>query len=290
MTKKGPVAASVVEAQRRPYGISSAGMALSAALHAVLIAVAITTAHRAMMEKEEERKRQEELQPPAPEPFSWMPARLLKLGNAEPTETAMPQREVPALPTAPPEPEVNPQLASNPDSTTPGPRRVRSNPMDLDPRHIPNRPRRAAPDEDVNLVWDRLRQDFPEKGGFSHVPGFPDGDPNGTELDRSRASPGDWYRRQLEDFFRDRWVVPSMIPRRELSRLSCKVRLAVDATFRIVDYELTKTGGTPLCAAGVEGVRRRLRLERTPLPAIPTAIRDYAVANGFEMTWRDLPQ
>ena len=85
MTKKGSVAASVVEAQRRPYGISSAGMALSAGLHAVLIAVAITTAHRAMMEKEEERKRQEELKPPAPEPFSWMPARLLKLGNAAPT-------------------------------------------------------------------------------------------------------------------------------------------------------------------------------------------------------------
>jgi len=289
MTKSGPGAASLVEAQRRPYGISSAGMALSAALHAVLIAVAITAAHRAVMEKEEERRRQEELTPPTPEPFSWVPARLLKLGNEEKV-TAMPQREVPALPTAPPEPEVAPQLAPDPDSSTPGPRRVRASPMDLDPRHIENRPRRAAPDEDVNLIWDRLRQDFPERGGFSHVQGFPDGDPNGTELDRSRASPGDWYRRELEEFFQDRWVIPNMISQRELARLFCKVRLAVDATFRIVDFEITARSGNARFDASVEEVLRRLKVDRTPLPAIPSAIRDYAVANGFQMTWRDHSQ
>jgi len=285
MANQAPVFATAVELQRKPFGISSVGMALSAGLHAVLIAIAITTAHRAAMEQEEERQRREEMKPPAPEPFSFVPARLLKLGNEAP-DTAMPQREVPALPTAPPEPDVTPEMAPDPDSAVAGARPRRSNPMEIQPRHVPRRVRRAAPSDDVNLIWDRLRQDFPEQGTWSHVQGFPDGDPNGTALDPSLVRPGDWYATQLMEFFQDRWTIPNMIAQRELARLSCKVRIALDATFRIVDYEMTQRSGNERWDASVEEVLRKLKTDRTPLPAIPSAVRDFIIANGMILTWK----
>ena len=286
MASAAPVMWKAVELQRRPYGISSVGMALSAALHAVLIAIAVTMAHRAVLEKQEEVRRQAEMKPAAPTPFSFVPARLLKLGNEE-KDTAMPQREVPALPTAPPEPEVNPQVEPDPDSQLAGPRPTgRRNPMEIQPQYVPRRPRRAAPSNDVNLIWDNLRQDFPEVGGWSHVQGFPDGDPNGTALDRSLVRPGDWYATQLMEFFQDRWTIPNMIAARELKRLSCKVRIALDATFRIVDYEMISESGNERYDASVEEVLRKLQQDRTPLPAVPTAVHDYIITNGMILTWK----
>jgi len=286
MEKVLPVVTKVLELQRRPYGISSAGMALSAALHAVLIAIAVTTAHRAALEQQEETQRREEMKPPAPPPFSFIPARLLKLGNETPDDKPMPDREVPALPTAPPEPEVTTDLAPNPDSQIAGPRPTHTSPMEIQPQHVARRVRRAAPDEEVNLIWDRLRQDFPEKGAWSRVQGFPNGDPNGTELDPSLVRPGDWYATQLMQFFQDRWTIPNMISQRELARLTCKVRIALDASFRIVDYEMVNSSGNARYDASVEEVLRKLQQERTPLPAVPTAVRDYIIGNGMILTWK----
>lgn len=286
MAETMPAVGKVLELQRRPYATSAVGLALSAGIHAALIAIAVVTVHRAALEEEEERRRQQELQLPPPPPFSFVPARLLKLGNA-PVDTPMPQREVPALPEAPPEPEVQPALAPDPDSQTAGARPRRTlTPMDIQPMHVPRRPRRAAPSNDVNLIWDRLRQDFPERGTSSWVQGFPNGDPNGTTLDPSLVRPGDWYATQLMEFFQDRWTIPNMISQRELKRLSCKVRISLDATFRIVEYEMTRSSGNARYDASVEEVLRKLLLERTPLPAVPTAVRDHIINNGMILTWK----
>jgi len=158
--------------------------------------------------------------------------------------------------------------------------------MEIQPRHVPRRPRRAAPSDDVNLVWDRLRQDFPEQGGWSRVRGFPDGDPNGTELDRSLVRPGDWYATQLMQFFQDRWTIPNMISQRELGRLSCKVRISLDTGFRIVEYEMMRSSGNLRYDASVEEELRKLQVERTSQPAVPSAVRDYIVGNGMILTWK----
>lgn len=281
-----PAVGKILELQRRPYATSAVGLALSAGLHAVLIGIAVVTVHRAALEEEAERRRQAELEAPPPPPFSFVPARLLKLGNT-PVDTPMPQREVPALPEAPPEPDVEPALAPNPDAPTAGPRPRRTlTPMDIQPVHVPRRPARAAPSNDVNLIWDRLRQDFPERGGTSHVQGFPNGDPNGTTLDPSLVRPGDWYATQLMQFFQERWSIPNMISPRELKRLSCKVRISLDATFRIVEYEVTRSSSNARYDASVEEVLRKLLLERTPLPAVPAAVRDYIIGNGMILTWK----
>lgn len=286
MAQPVPAVGKVLELQRRPYATSAVGLALSAGLHATLIALAVVTVHRAALEEEEERRRQAELAVPPPEPFSFIPARLLKLGNS-PVETEMPQREVPALPEAPPEPEVKPALAPDPDAQAVGPRPRRTlTPMDIQPVHVPRRPARAAPSNDVNLIWDRLRQDFPERGTWSRVQGFPNGDPNGTTLDPSLVRPGDWYATQLMEFFQERWSIPNMISQRDLKRLSCKVRISLDATFRIVEYEMVRRSGNARYDASVEEVLRKLQLERTPLPAVPSAVRDYIIQNGMILTWK----
>lgn len=286
MAQPVPAVGKVLELQRRPYATSAVGLALSAGLHATLIALAVVTVHRAALEEEEERRRQAELAVPPPEPFSFIPARLLKLGNS-PVETEMPQRKVPALPEAPPEPEVKPALAPDPDAQAAGPRPRRTlTPMDIQPVHVPRRPSRAAPSNDVNLIWDRLRQDFPERGTWSRVQGFPNGDPNGTTLDPSLVRPGDWYATQLMEFFQERWSIPNMISQRDLKRLSCKVRISLDATFRIVEYEMVRRSGNARYDASVEEVLRKLQLERTPLPAVPSAVRDYIIQNGMILTWK----
>lgn len=265
--------------------MSATGMMLSIAVHGTLLAVVATRAHRVMVEREDEARRRAAEEPP-PVPFSFVPARMLKLGDA-PEDTYLPQREVPALPTAPPEPEVTPQIAPDPDSAASGARPVRrSAPMEIAPRRVPQRVRRATPDEEVNLIWDRLRQDFPEKGGWSRVRGFPDGDPNGTETDPSRVRPGDWYATELMRFFQDRWTIPNMISQRELAHLTCKVRIALDAGFRIADYEMTRSSGNARYDASVEEVLRKLQHDRTPLPPVPSQVRDYIVANGMILTWK----
>jgi hypothetical protein len=269
---------------QRQARVSATGLVLSAAVHAVLIGIIATRAHEVIVQEREDAARRAEAQPQNV-PFSFIPARLLKLGNETP-ETEMPQREVPALPTAPPEPEVVPNLTPNPDSSIAGARPVPRSPMDIDPRRLAQRVRRATPDDEVNLVWDRLRQDFPEKGGRSRVRGFLDGDPNGTELDRANARPGDWYATELMQFFQDRWTIPNMISQRELNRLSCKVRIALDSGFRVVDYEMTRGSTNDRYDASVLEVLRRLREDRTPLPPVPSQVRDYIVANGMILTWR----
>lgn len=282
-----PAAAHTIVLPRRPLGMSATGVGISVALHVVVVAVLYTSAHRAIVEQREAEQRRKELEAPPPPPFSFVPARLLKLGNMDPEEkTEMPQREVPALPTAPPEPEVETTLAPNPDAAVAGPRPVRRrDPLDIDPRRVAQRPRRAAPDENVNAVWDRLRQDFPERGGRSRVRGWADGDPDGTELDRSLVRPGDWYATQLMQFFQERWSVPNMISQRELARLWCKVRISIDAGFRIVEFEMTRSSGNARYDASVEEVLRKLQQERSPLPAVPSQVRDHIIANGMILKW-----
>ncbi|MDI7266759.1 MAG: TonB C-terminal domain-containing protein [Myxococcota bacterium] len=273
-------------APRRPIGMSATGMVFSIGIHAALLGAIATRTHRIVSERREEARARSAAAEDTPHaPFSFVPARLLKLGNEAP-ETHLPQREVPALPTAPPEPEVIPRVRPDPDSRIAGPRPVRGGPMDIDPRRIPVRSRRAVPSDEVNLVWDRLRQDFPERGGWSRVRGFPDGHPDGTELDRSLARPGDWYATDLMRFFQDRWTIPNMIGQRELARLTCKVRIALDAGFRIVDFEMIRPSGNPRYDASVTEVLRKLQMERTALPPVPSQVRDYIVANGMILTWR----
>ena len=269
---------------RRPVGMSATGLVLSVAVHATLLAIIATRAHQVIVERREEARRAAEEEIPNV-PFSFVPARLLKLGN-EMDDTYMPRREVPALPTAPPEPEVTPNMTPDPDSMTPGPRAVARSPLDIDPRRIAQRVRRATPDSEVNSVWDRLRQDFPERGGRSRVRGFLDGDPNGTELDRANMRPGDWYATELMQFFQDRWVIPNMISQRELARLMCKVRIALDAGFRIVDYEMVRSSDNDRYDASVVEVLRKLKADRTALPPVPSQVRDYIVTNGMILTWK----
>lgn len=287
MARAGTMTLRLAPTVKRPFGLSAAGVVLSALLHVTVLGIFVTTAHQAIVEQREAAERKREMEAPPAPPFSFVPARLLKLGNQDPTETAMPQREVPALPTAPPEPEVNPQLAPDPDSATSGPRPVRRrNPLEIEPRRVQQRPRRAAPSNDVNAIWDRLRQDFPEQGGWSRVQGFPDGDPNGTELDRSLVRPGDWYATELMQFFQDRWSIPSMLTAAQIRRLSCKVRIALDAGFRIIDYEMVLSSRNDRYDNSVLEVLRKLQQDRTPLPAIPSQVRDHIINNGLILVWK----
>jgi hypothetical protein len=77
MMRDVPAMDSAVTMPRRPFGMTAAGMVCSALLHAAVLAIAVVSAHRAILERQEEARRRTEMQPPPPPPFSFIPARLL---------------------------------------------------------------------------------------------------------------------------------------------------------------------------------------------------------------------
>jgi hypothetical protein len=204
----------------------------------------------------------------AAKPFEYVEARLLKLGEVK-DDTKLPDRIVPALPTAPDE----------------------ILPLDADENRVEN----DDPDEKERqpdaVTDDKLREVFDKARAFAeiqddYVPeGSPDGVPDGDVTDPSLASIGNTYAHRLMRVFADRLVYPTLLSDDELQRLKAKVHFRVDVDMVITEVSFVDRSGNAMFDDAVQAAIDRVRAEVRNLPPPPEAIAPIVFGGGVNLTF-----
>jgi hypothetical protein len=148
--------------------------------------------------------------PDRPAPFGLVPARLVRLGE-QPEKGKLPDRIVPALPTAP---DDGVPVADKLDPPPPK------------NRNATKRPLNPVEDDKVRDVLSRIRA-FGEITDNVTTTGDPSGVPEGDVGDPALAQAGSLWARQVCQVIKAYVVFPTIIPQEQLKRLKCKVELKV---------------------------------------------------------------
>lgn len=215
------------------------------------------------------------MQPDAPisdngnAPFKYVEARLLKQGEIK-DEEALPDRIVPALPTAPE--EVLPL-----DTKEQKPEPVKKQPKESEPQAD------AVTDEKLRQVFDNARA-FAEIQDDYVPEGHPDGVPDGDVTDPALASLGDTYGRRITRYIQERLVYPTIIPDEVLKKLSVKIIIKFNVDMRIISYEVKKKSGNALFDDAVTNAIERTQKEAKDLPPPPEAIAPRIYGGGLMTT------
>ncbi|MBX3273754.1 MAG: TonB C-terminal domain-containing protein [Sandaracinaceae bacterium] len=179
-------------------------------------------------------------------------ARFVQLGRD--FEHELPNRQVPLLSTAPPEPALVPTEA------TPTAR--------AEPRE---RPRERPPDPVEDLIariGDRAHV-FAEIAERREREGSPDGLEEGTER---TATPGDVYRGRLYSFFRRGWTIPTTLNRNEANALTAAVDIEIGQDLEIVSFRLRSGSGNALFDQSVTEQLARLQSGDQRIPPPPDEV------------------
>lgn len=202
-------------------------------------------------------------------PFEYIEARLLKFGE-EKDDTRLPDRIVPALPTAPGE-----VLPLDTDENKPEPKIVEEK---------PERQADAVTDDKLREVFDKARA-FAEIQNDYVPEGHPDGVPDGDVTDPALASLGATYGHRIKRFFLDRWVVPTLLSESELKNLRVKVNIKVDIDMMIVSVTFLKKSGNRIFDDSVQNAIDRVNKEVRNLPSPPEAIAPRVFGGGINLTF-----
>jgi hypothetical protein len=202
-------------------------------------------------------------------PFEYIEARLLKFGE-EKDDTRLPDRIVPALPTAPGE-----VLPLDTDENKPEPKIVEEK---------PGRQADAVTDDKLREVFDKARA-FAEIQNDYVPEGHPDGVPDGDVTDPALASLGATYGHRIKRFFLDRWVVPTLLSESELKNLRVKVNIKVDIDMMIVSVTFLKKSGNRIFDDSVQNAIDRVSKEVRNLPSPPEAIAPRVFGGGINLTF-----
>jgi hypothetical protein len=204
----------------------------------------------------------------AVQPFEYIEARLLKQGEIK-DDTKLPDRIVPALPTAPDE----------------------ILPLDMDEnKEAVDDPDKAEKQPDA-VSDDKLREVFDKARAFAeiqddYVPeGAPDGVPDGDVTDPALASIGNTYAHKLMRVFADRLVYPTLLSDDELKRLKAKVHFRVDVDMVITDVEFVDKSGNAMFDDAVQNAIDKVRAEVRNLPPPPEAIAPVVFGGGVNLTF-----
>lgn len=204
----------------------------------------------------------------AAQPFEYVEARLLKLGEIK-DEKELPDRIVPALPTAPE--EILPLDADENKEEVDDPDKVENQPD-------------AVTDDQLRQVFDKARA-FAEIQDDYVPEGAPDGVPDGDVTDPALASIGNTYAHKLMRVFADRLVYPTLLSDEELRRLKAKVHFTVDVDMVITDVELVSKSGNAMFDDAVMNAIDKVRAEVRNLPAPPEAIAPIVFGGGVNLTF-----
>jgi hypothetical protein len=204
----------------------------------------------------------------AVQPFEYIEARLLKQGEIK-DDTKLPDRIVPALPTAPDEilpldMDENKEAVDDPDKAEKQPDAVR--------------------DDMVRVVFDTARA-FAEIQDDYVPEGAPDGVPDGDVTDPALASIGNTYAHKLMRVFADRLVYPTLLSDDELKRLKAKVHFRVDVDMVITDVEFVDKSGNAMFDDAVQNAIDKVRAEVRNLPPPPEAIAPVVFGGGVNLTF-----
>ena len=202
-------------------------------------------------------------------PFEYIEARLLKFGEVK-DDTKLPDRIVPALPTAPGE-----VLSLDMDENKPEPK------IEEDK---PERQADAVTDDKLREVFDKARA-FAEIQDDYIPEGHPDGVPDGDVTDPALASLGATYGHRIKRFFLDRWIVPTLLSEGELANLKVKVNIKVDIEVMIVSVTVLKKSGNRMFDDSVQNAIDRVSKEVRNLPTPPEAIAPRVFGSGINLTF-----
>lgn len=203
------------------------------------------------------------------EPFEYIEARLLKWGEVK-NKDALPDRIVPALPTAPED-----VIALDRDENKP------------EPEVKEKKEKRQA----GAVVDDKLRQVFDKARAFAEIQddyipeGHPDGVPDGDVTDPALASIGATYGHRIKRIFLDRWIVPTLLSEGALKKLKAKVNIKVDIDMVIVSVDFLKKSGNEMFDDSVKNAIDKVRVEVRSLPAPPEAIASNIFGGGINLTF-----
>ncbi|MDJ0762442.1 MAG: TonB C-terminal domain-containing protein [Myxococcota bacterium] len=204
------------------------------------------------------------------EPFEYVEARLLKWGEIKDKE-ALPDRIVPALPTAP-------------EETLPLDRNENKAEPPAKPKK-PARQRGAVTDEKLRQVFDKARAFAEIQDDF--VPeGHPDGVPDGDVTDPALASMGATYGRRITRLIQERLMVPTLISEAQKNKLKAKIHLKFDIDMTIVSFKFIKKSGNALYDDAIQNAVDKVRIEVRNLPAPPEAIAPRVFGGGIVINLR----
>lgn len=200
------------------------------------------------------------------EPLEYVEARLLKWGEIK-DKNAMPDRIVPALPTAPD--EVLP-LDRNADKPPP-----------------PKDAKEKAPRQVGAVADDKLRQVFDKARAFAEIQddyipeGHPDGVPDGDVTDPALASLGQTYGRRITGIIKDYFVIPTLLSEAQKNKLKAKILLRFDINMEIVEFKFIEKSGNALFDDAVQHAIDRVRREVRALPPPPEAVAHVVFGGGI---------
>jgi hypothetical protein len=204
----------------------------------------------------------------AAQPFEYIEARLLKQGEIK-DDTKLPDRIVPALPTAPE--EILPLDADENKAAVDDPKKIEKQPD-------------AVTDDKLREVFDKARA-FAEIQDDYVPEGAPDGVPDGDVTDPALASIGNTYAHKLMRVFADRLVYPTLLSDDELKRLKAKVHFRVDVDMVITDVEFIGKSGNAMFDDAVQNAIDKVRAEVRNLPSPPEAIAPIVFGGGINLTF-----
>ena len=184
-------------------------------------------------------------------------ARFVQLGRD--FDDMLPNRQVPRLSTAPPEP------SQVPTENTPT---ERAEPIE--------RPEETPPDAVEDLlarIGDRA-QAFAEIAEEREREGDPDGLEEGTETE---ATEGDIYRGRLYSFFRRGWSVPTTLSRDEASGLVSTATIQIGQDLELVSFRLRSGSGNAVFDQSIMEHLTRLQASDQHIPPPPEEVADQYI-------------
>jgi len=189
-------------------------------------------------------------------------ARFVQLGRD--FERELPNRQVPRLSTAPPEP------AAVPTEETPVQRAEER-----------ERPREPPPPDAVEDLLQRIgdrAQAFAEIAEEREREGDPEGLEEGTETE---ATAGDIYRGRLYSFFRRGWSIPTTLSREEASGLTAIVNVQIGQDLELVSFGLRRSSGNAVFDQSIIEHLTRLQASDQHVPPPPEEVADQYIGQSI---------
>jgi hypothetical protein len=204
-----------------------------------------------------------------PPPVGIVPARLVKLGE-QPDPNQLPDRVVPALPTAP---DDGIPVAKNIDPPPPKKQRRRQRPLN------------PVEDDKLRDIFSRIRA-FGERTDNYSKAGHPSGVPGGDVSDPALARAGSLWGRKIEKLVNAYVTFPTIIPSDELRRLKCKVEIKVGRDLVPREAKIAKRGTSRnrFFDQAVLDSFEQMRIKRVKLPRPPQVLESALFGPGLVLT------
>jgi hypothetical protein len=213
-------------------------------------------------------------EPAGPPPIGIVPARLVRLGEP-PDPKQLPDRIVPALPTAPDDGVPVSQKLEPPPEKQPAKRR----------------PHNPIEDDKLRDIFSRIRA-FGEVTDHNTEQGDPSGVPGGDVTDPALAQAGSLWARELSQVIKAYVTFPTIIAESDLRRLKCKVEVKVGRDLIPQEAKIAEKGTSRnghFDRAVIDGFEQ-MRIKRVKLPRPPRELEEMLFGPGLviNMYGRDL--